>query len=104
MNTLIINTAKSKEIVVALDKKGEYLEKKANFEANNAQQVLPLIDELLSENKVGLHEINAIKVERGPGSFTGLRVGISIANTLGTTLQIPINGSPIGVIVEPVYE
>ena len=47
--------------------------------------------------------IDAIEVNAGPGSFTGLRVGASIANALSFALGIPVNGKPLGEIVEPRY-
>ncbi|MFH1536127.1 MAG: hypothetical protein ABIC96_03620 [Patescibacteria group bacterium] len=36
--------------------------------------------------------MRGIEVETGPGSFTGLRVGVSVANALGFALNIPVNG------------
>ena len=69
-----------------------------------AQIVLPLMEELLKKHKLQLSDLNAITVNTGPGSYTGIRVGISIANALGFALQIPINGTEIGAFVTPVYE
>jgi tRNA threonylcarbamoyladenosine biosynthesis protein TsaB len=69
-----------------------------------SQAVLPLIQELLEKHAVTLQDIQAIQVHAGPGSFTGLRVGAAIANTLGVWLRIPINGKAVGEIVEPVYQ
>jgi tRNA threonylcarbamoyladenosine biosynthesis protein TsaB len=48
------------------------------------------IKELLESEAKNLHEIEAIVVFRGPGSFTGLRIGFSVANTLASSLNIPI--------------
>lgn len=39
-----------------------------------------------------LQKLEGIEVEIGPGSFTGLRVGVSVANALGFTLGLPVNG------------
>ena len=39
--------------------------------------------------------LEGIEVETGPGSFTGLRVGVSVANALGYSLGIPVNGKKI---------
>lgn len=51
------------------------------------------IDAVMAEAGVGLDELNRIIVFRGPGSFTGLRIGISVANALGYALDIPVIGA-----------
>jgi tRNA threonylcarbamoyladenosine biosynthesis protein TsaB len=48
------------------------------------------IDELLESAAVQLKDINGIVVFKGPGSFTGLRIGISVSNALAYGLDIPI--------------
>ncbi len=46
------------------------------------------------EEKTGdLHDISGIGVMKGPGSFTGLRIGLTVANTLADSLSIPIAGA-----------
>ena len=46
------------------------------------------------EEKTGdLHNISGIGVMKGPGSFTGLRIGLTVANTLADSLNIPITGA-----------
>lgn len=51
------------------------------------------ISQLLKENAMTLSDIEGIVVFRGPGSFTGLRIGIAVANTLAASLRTPIVGS-----------
>ncbi|HZJ18074.1 MAG TPA: tRNA (adenosine(37)-N6)-threonylcarbamoyltransferase complex dimerization subunit type 1 TsaB, partial [Patescibacteria group bacterium] len=72
--------------------------------AQKAQILLPLIEEILRKHNLFLQDISRIKVNTGPGSFTGLRVGISIANALGVFLGIPINNKKIGELEEPKYK
>jgi tRNA threonylcarbamoyladenosine biosynthesis protein TsaB len=48
------------------------------------------IKELLESQDHGLSDLAAIAVFKGPGSFTGLRIGMSVANTLADSLAIPI--------------
>lgn len=104
MTKLFIDTSKNTEVKVILIKEQEKFEKKVVLELHSAQKVLPLINELLHETNTALSDLTNIEVVRGPGSFTGLRVGIAIANTLGKTLNIPVNNGPLGQTVEPVYE
>lgn len=46
--------------------------------------------EVLEHNKLGWSDIAGVVVYRGPGSFTGLRIGMSVANALAYSLNIPI--------------
>lgn len=48
------------------------------------------IVDVLMIGGVRLHELNGVSVFKGPGSFTGLRIGISVANALSYSLNIPI--------------
>jgi len=68
-----------------------------------SEAAIPLIDKLLKKNNLTLEDVNEVEVFEGPGSFTGLRVGISIANALGFLLKIPVNGRKIGEMANPVY-
>jgi tRNA threonylcarbamoyladenosine biosynthesis protein TsaB len=101
MIILYIDTSVREEIKVGVEIDGKMHEKKAKN--LKSQETLPLIEKLLKEKKVRLNQINEIKVNTGPGSFTGLRVGVSIANSLGFTLKIPVNGKKVGEPVLPVY-
>lgn len=69
-----------------------------------AQVILPLLETLLQQHQLTLQDMSSIEVVEGPGSFTGLRVGIAIANALAFTLGVPINNKPVGVFVEPKYQ
>lgn len=104
MNTLSLDTSDNTVILVTLRTRQTENTLKRNVNAQKAQAVLSLIDELLHTNGLATAELDAIEVNMGPGSFTGLRVGVAVANTLGTVLQIPINGRPVGETVEPVYQ
>ncbi|MFT4862101.1 MAG: tRNA threonylcarbamoyladenosine biosynthesis protein TsaB [Pseudohongiellaceae bacterium] len=57
-----------------------------------AQEVLGLIDSLLSEADLALQELDAIVIASGPGSFTGLRIGIGIAQGLAAASSLPVIG------------
>jgi tRNA threonylcarbamoyladenosine biosynthesis protein TsaB len=88
---LFIDTSDSKEVVIKLDSK-EY---KADAKEQKAQKLLPFIKETLESQNKKLEDLTEIEVNTGPGSFTGLRVGVSVANALGWTLGIPVNGQDL---------
>lgn len=99
---LFIDTSSSEKIIVGFD--DERFE--ADSRKEKAQMLLPFIDKLLKERKKSVKNISEIEVNTGPGSFSGLRVGLSVANTLGWVLGICVNGKDLrkGEIVEIVYE
>lgn len=101
---LIINTSSNEEIVVGLKIDGKEDITKEKIGRQKAQVVLPMVEKLLKKHKLNLSDLTTIEVDTGPGSFTGLRVGISIANTLAFTLNIPVNEKKKREFVEPEYE
>lgn len=101
---LFIDSSRQEEIMVSVSSDGTKIEEKLTAKFTKAQQVLPLIEKILAENKLKLQDLTEIKVHTGPGSFTGLRVGLVVANILGTILNIPVNGQPAGEITSPKYE
>lgn len=101
---LTIDTSKREEAKIILSIDGtEYIYCEST-DSRKAQVVLPLISKVLKEHELSLVDISKLYAPLGPGSFTGLRVGASIVNTLGSVLHIPINDKPLGVLLEPVYE
>jgi tRNA threonylcarbamoyladenosine biosynthesis protein TsaB len=54
--------------------------------------LMPTVDHLLSVSKLDLQDLKALAVATGPGSFTGLRVGLSVAKGFCHGLQIPLIG------------
>ncbi|MGV3491850.1 MAG: tRNA (adenosine(37)-N6)-threonylcarbamoyltransferase complex dimerization subunit type 1 TsaB [Devosia sp.] len=59
-----------------------------------AERIFPAIDELLARNGVTYANLTRIAVTTGPGSFTGLRIGLSAARGLGLALGLPVIGVP----------
>lgn len=57
-----------------------------------AKNLLKYLEEKLNEQSVSWRDITGIGVMKGPGSFTGLRIGMTVLNTIADTLQIPIVG------------
>lgn len=57
---------------------------------NHARLLTVYIDKLLNENKIPASEIDAVAVSKGPGSYTGLRIGVSVAKGFCYANQIPL--------------
>lgn len=90
MTTLVLDTADNKKISVGLKINGKEHIKTQRIKSNKTQIVLPMIDKLLKEQGVTSKDITLIEVNTGSGSFTGIRVGMAIANALSFALKIPV--------------
>lgn len=66
---------------------GEYT---INHKKTHSQTLLPMLDEVVKMTETNLEEIDAIAIAKGPGSFTGLRIGSATAKGLGLALNKPI--------------
>lgn len=92
MNKLIIDTTDNKKTSVILQTKN-FEDQIIEENVPKSQATLVLIDKLLKKNDLKPTEIEEIEVNTGPGSFTGTRVGVAIANALGFGLDVKVNGS-----------
>ena len=76
---------------VGLARDGELVSLRESDEGrDHAKNVAVFVDELLRENDVAAEELSAVAVGMGPGSYTGLRIGVSFAKGLCYGLQIPL--------------
>ncbi len=89
---LYIDTSEIYTAKVAVEYGGKKYEKTSESTVMKSQMILLLIDELLAAHEVGLADVREIRVNPGPGSYTGIRVGLAVANMLSTLLHIPVNG------------
>lgn len=102
MNILMIDTSDSAKTRLQLQTSEKtYTVTVATEERKGSQVTLSAIAKLLSDKKISPKDLTEIKVNEGPGSYTGIRVGVSIANALAFALSIPVNGKKQ--IVEPKY-
>lgn len=87
-----IDTANS-PLAVAIVKDGQILAAEVtNLKVNHSAGVMPAIDQIFKKVNMSPKEIDAIAVSQGPGSYTGVRIGVTIAKTLSWTLQKPLVG------------
>lgn len=101
---LSIDTTKTEETKVSLYKSPNTLsDQLIEVQKKGSQVLLPMIAKILKKNKITFKNLTAIEVACGPGSFTGTRVGVAVANALGYALNLPVNGKK-GKIAEVIYE
>ena len=89
MNTLFIDTHGDK-IVLAIYEQDKLQKKIEKKDVEHSRICIPSLIELLNQCKKSLEDINEIIVVIGPGSFTGVRIGVTIAKTIAFCKQIPI--------------
>jgi len=90
MNILYIETA-TDVCSVALSKGDQIVGLKEEAGGNNhAKCLLPFVDEVLKQTKMSMPEINGVAVSIGPGSYTGLRIGVSTAKGIAYTAGVPV--------------
>lgn len=88
-NVLAID-ASSEGCSAALSFHGETYSRQSGEPRKHAQNLLPMVDALLSEAQAKLTELDFIALVNGPGSFTGIRIAISIVQGLSFGAKLPI--------------
>ena len=88
---------------VALSREGQVVaELSWRSERNHSIELVPAIKALMDRSPIAAHQLRAIFVARGPGGFSALRVGISTAKTMASSLKIPMVSVPtLDVEAEP---
>lgn len=78
---------------VALMKNGEILSERSEIaKSAHSEKLIAFISDIFNETGTKIQDINAIGVNIGPGSFTGLRIGLSVAKGLAFPNKIPVYG------------
>ena len=91
MKVLAIDTSNSTLGIALIDGNqvmGEYI---TNVKKNHSVRVMPAIETLLKDCDTKPRDLEKIVVAKGPGSYTGVRIGVTIAKTLAWTLNIPLS-------------
>ncbi|MFC2947545.1 tRNA (adenosine(37)-N6)-threonylcarbamoyltransferase complex dimerization subunit type 1 TsaB [Virgibacillus sediminis] len=92
MNTLAMDT--SNQIMgVAVLRNGELVgEITTNLAKNHSVRLMPAIDQLMQEVGMVPENLDRIVVAKGPGSYTGVRIGLATAKSMAWALDIPVTG------------
>ena len=90
---------------IALVRDGYVLiEENATMNIRHSHRAMPVIERLFQEAGVTPKDLDAIAVSEGPGSYTGVRIGVTIAKTLAWTLNKPLIGVPsVKILAAPFY-
>src|SRR3990167_1993795 len=94
---LYFDSTDNKKVIIRLD--GEEFVRE--YTSPREQDVLFFLNGLLENQGKSLDDVSEIEVTPGPGSFTGSRVGVAIANALAFALGIKVNGKTPPIL--PVY-
>lgn len=94
---ILVLKTDSSEVYIAVYDNGE-VKAEETWEAGRelAKHLLGHINDLLNSIGADWSEIKGVVVFKGPGSFTGLRIGITVANTLAYSNNVPIVGTSGG--------
>ena len=92
MATILCIETASTNCSVAIGSNSEVLAVKEDNskQYSHAERLHVFIKEILSENNLSLQDLDAVAVSKGPGSYTGLRIGVSAAKGLCFSLKIPL--------------
>jgi len=78
--------------ILCLGKDGRVIAIEPLSERLTSEHILPALDSLLKKNGSKVKDLKGIVVSSGPGSFTGLRIGVSLAKSLTYAMKIPLVG------------
>ncbi|WP_256082441.1 tRNA (adenosine(37)-N6)-threonylcarbamoyltransferase complex dimerization subunit type 1 TsaB, partial [Staphylococcus aureus] len=92
MNSLLIDTS-NQPLSVAWMQYDEFLAEITTVsKLNHSVQLMPAISQLFEQIKIAKQQLDAISVAEGLGSYTGLRIGVTVAKTLAYALDVNLYG------------
>ena len=91
MNKLIINTANS-ELFIVLQKDNEIFSSSLSSSSRHNETMVNEIDKILKDNGLGIADIDEFGVVVGPGSFTGIRVGVATIKAFRDVFKVQAKG------------
>ena len=92
MKILAVDTSSKICTVCILEDENVILEKHTDDEKTHSQNLMPLIDEVFKETDLSLDNIDLLACSQGPGSFTGIRIGLATIKAFADSKNIPTIG------------
>ena len=92
MKILGIDTSSNASSVAVIEDNKLICEYTVNTKTTHSQKLMPMIENMLSMSEVNIKDIDAIAICIGPGSFTGLRIGMATAKAIAHVNNLPIIG------------
>ncbi|MCF6515667.1 tRNA (adenosine(37)-N6)-threonylcarbamoyltransferase complex dimerization subunit type 1 TsaB [Lactobacillus sp. S2-2] len=90
MNILAIDSSNKPLSIALIAENKIQATKTITTNKKHAEQLLPIIDDLMNVANLKPNELNRIVVAKGPGSYTGIRIGVTAAKVLANTLNIDL--------------
>lgn len=94
MNILAIETTGAEASVAIINNNYEVFTETSTQKLNHLQNLMPMVDILLEKCRLTINDISYIAVSEGPGSFTGIRIGVSSARALAQVLNVEVISVP----------
>ncbi|PSL41684.1 tRNA threonylcarbamoyladenosine biosynthesis protein TsaB [Planomicrobium soli] len=85
-----IDTSNSPLAVALVKDEIVLIEETTNLKINHSLTAMPAVEEMMAKAKIAPADLTHIAVAEGPGSYTGVRIGMTIAKTLAWSLKIPL--------------
>lgn len=92
MKVLGIDTSSMATSICVIEDNKLICEYTVNTKKTQSQKLMPMIENMLNISDININEIDLIAICEGPGSFTGLRIGMSTAKAIAHVKNLPIIG------------
>ena len=102
MQLLTIETTGASASVALSDQAGNRILETSSERMNHLQNLMTMIQSVLKKRSLQISDVTAIAVSEGPGSFTGIRIGVSAARALAQALSLPV--IPVPTLQSFVYQ